>query len=155
MTAPTQLRRLGKDSRLYILDDFESPTTFTRVDTRDTLAVKDSMSLEDVSAEDSDGVMWQQPILQQNSIEASAFRSASSDAAVGQLSTAKAARTPLPIAIADGDITVDGTTYRKYELYVSQMDENKDIKSPVKASIGFVAGPVDPTHVPTDVTVGA
>lgn len=144
-------RFLGRNARLHIGTSWSEPS-WTRVDTRDTLAVILGGTRENVTAEDSDGWQWEQEILQTIGLEFSAFYLSAGigDATYSALETAKSSGTPVVVAVSDGDIATPGTKYRKMELYVGELRDERNVQGAGKITVSMYQGPA---NNPTTVTV--
>lgn len=147
-------RFLGRNARLYYSPTWDTPT-WTRIQTRDTLSVGRSKTLEDVTAEDSAGEKWEQSVLNERSIEFDAFFNAAvaSDTVYNALLEAYENDTELTVAVAMGDITSEGVKYRKMALFVTGFDEDLNAKGVGKVKVKLTPGPT--ANAPTTVTVPA
>jgi hypothetical protein len=139
-------RFLGRKARLYRNNDGTwADPTWARIETRNTLSVSLGKTMEDVTAEDSDGEKWEQAVLNERGLEFEMFfeEDAGSDTNFTSLQTAYENDAAVIVAVAYGDITGNGIRYRKMELYVTEFNETLDAAGAGKVKVTLTPGPTE------------
>lgn len=144
------LRKLGRNTRLYRNSGTAESPTWSRLSRRQTGTFNQSAVEDDATGEDSGSEEETQVVMISRSLDVDIFEAVETDADFAALESAFDAMDVVEIAIANGDITTNGTKYRKLSTQITQFNEDHNVKNIKKASLTFKKCPGTPT---TTVTV--